>query len=387
MEPEIARWLVSPIGTDALTKARSLTGDSLARSALLRKAGYSADEASALLTQAELQARPGSPPGWLLSRDGLEQSTNPLVASRRGALLAAAGVERVIDATAGLGFDADGFVRAGLEVTAIERDAVTATFLAHNVPQARVIEGDTTALLASHLAETDAVFLDPARRVSGQRTADGLRAQSERDPERWSPPLSWIVGLANTTKIVVKVAPGFRDVPPGWRAEWVSVNRSVVEATLWSFPAIEARQAVVIDERGAHVLASTDITKAAAADEPRGFLIEPDPAVTAAGIGSELAIAMGASTIDGTHWLTGDTAASSPFARRYVIEEELPSAPKELRTALRDRGIENPTIKSVGTGIDAERMRRELKAASGTEAVIALIRVGERIRAYRITAA
>ena len=78
-----------------------------------------------------------------------------------------------------------------------------ATLLAANLPGAGVIVGDCTdpgtldSVLAS-LPDSAALFVDPARRT-GRRTADGSRAQSERDPERWSPPLSFVIGLADTT--------------------------------------------------------------------------------------------------------------------------------------------------------------------------------------------
>lgn len=381
MEPGLALWLAGPQGQAALARAAGLAGDALARSSALRAAGLGAQEAAAVLTQLELAALPQAPAGWLLTRDGLEQGTQPVVAERRGRLLAEAGIGHVIDASAGLGFDAAGLAAAGLAVTAIERDPAIATLLAHNVPAADVRVGSAEALVPGIAA--DAVFVDPARRVPGQRTADGQRAQSERDPARWSPPLPWVVDLAGTRPVVAKVAPGFRDIPAGWHAEWVSVGRVVVEAALWSLPAIPERQAVVIDGDGAHALGPSDDAPAAAA-HPGALLLEPDPAVVAAGLGTALAVRLGAATLPGTHWLTSDDAVRSPFARAFALVEELPSATKELRRALRERGIANPTIKSLGTGVDANALRRELGARPGAEGIIALVRVADRLRAYRL---
>ena len=407
MEPDLAAWLCSGAGQAAIAQAhaqRKPSSNELQESTALRATGLLPEQVAAILTQLDLAHRAESlhlPLTWLLTRDGLEQGTNPAVAKRRGDLLDSAGVRSVIDATAGLGFDSAGFIAAGLEVTSIERDAATAALLAHNVPAAQVIKADAVELLPMLLGNAesaDSIFVDPARRVPGQRTADGLRAQSERDPNRWAPPLPWIIDLAEKTKVVVKVAPGFRDVPQGWRAEWISVGRVVVEATLWSFDAIPSRQAVVIDENGAHTIARSTPTPDATAQasvqgietahdhhEPQAFLLEPDPAVVAAGVRAEVAHQLSAHHIDGSHWLTSATQQGSPFVRSFRVEEELPSAAKELRAALRARGITNPTIKSAGTGIDAERMRRELKAGPGQEAVIALLRVDERIRAFRIS--
>lgn len=403
MDARLAPWLAGPDGQAAIALAAALPGNALGRSTALRAAGLEADEAAAVLTQIELATLPQAPPGWLLTRDGLEQGTRAVVAERRGRLLAQAGAGSVVDATAGLGFDAAGLVAAGLAVTAIERDPAIAALLRHNVPLARVLVGEAQALVPD--LEADAVVVDPARRVPGQRTADGQRAQSERDPARWSPPLPWVIELARTHRVVAKVAPGFHDIPEGWHAEWVSVGRTVVETALWSFPAIAARQAVVVDSAAVHVLtdgagargdAAASTGQALEHDSPLlapgSHLLEPDPAVVAAALGPQLAARIGAHTLPGTHWLAADTAVATtagaaPFARAFVIEEELPSATKELRRALRDRDIANPTIKSLGTGIDANALRRELRARAGTEATIAMLRLGDRMRAYRVTPA
>jgi hypothetical protein len=172
----------------------------------------------------------------------------------------------------------------------------------------------------------------------------------------------------------------------------VSVDRTLVEATLWSFDAIAPRQAVVIDAHGAHVLADDassqpqTMASAPVADVPAPgtVLLEPDPAVVTAGLLDPLARRLDARTLAGTHWLASEHAEATPFARGYAVLEELPASVKELRRALRDRGIANPTIKSGGTGIDANRLRRELQATSGPEALIAVLRLDERLRAYRI---
>ena len=387
MEPGLAQWLAGPQGQAALAAARSLAGDDLARSAALRAGGLAPAEAAAVLTQLELAALEAAPPGWLLTRDGLEQGTRPVVARRRGRLLAEAGLASVVDASAGLGFDAAGMAAAGLAVIAVERDPATAALLAHNVPAAQVRIGEAQELVPQVTA--DAVFIDPARRVPGQRTSDGRRAQSERDPSRWSPPLPWVIGLAATRRIVAKVAPGLRAIPAGWHAEWVSVGRTVVETTLWSFPVIAGRQAVVIADDEAHVIAGGAGQEQAQVGLRAGtvgsHLLEPDPAVIAAGLVPELAAQLGAQALAGSHWLTASVAMSTPFARAYAVDEELPAAPKELRRALRERGITNPTIKSLGTGIDASELRRALRATPGPEAVIVLLRVGDRVRAYRVS--
>lgn len=400
MDEALAGWLTTPEGRAAIADATALlaVAEPLPASITLRRKRpeLGPQQASAALAQAELARHPKAPGGWLLTRDGLEQGTDPRVAAYRAATLAAAlaegGLTTVIDATAGLGFDSAALVAAGLQVTAIERDPMTATLLAANVPGARVIVGDAMAVVDA--LPDDPVVIDPARRNPGQRTADGMRAQSERDPERWSPPLSWADTLRATRRgpIVVKAPPGLT-LPPGWHGTWVSVQRTLVELTLWSEP-ITAGDVVVIDAEGTHVFApppdgSDDATDDAADENDLRtsavgtWLIEPDPAVIAADAVSGLAAALDAMRVDAaSSWLTADHRPSTPFARSWRIVEELPAATRELRAALRERGIMNPTVKTSGTRIDAARIRRELRATSGAEATIALVRVDERLRAY-----
>ena len=67
------------------------------------------------------------------TRDGLEQATRPVVADQHAQRFVAAGVRRVVDLGCGIGSDALAFVRAGLEVVAVERDPDTAAVAAANL--------------------------------------------------------------------------------------------------------------------------------------------------------------------------------------------------------------------------------------------------------------
>ncbi|MGI9136748.1 MAG: class I SAM-dependent methyltransferase, partial [Candidatus Nanopelagicales bacterium] len=245
MDLDTASWLTSPAGAAAVAAAQAhwqASADSLATSSRLRRELPELDAAqvAAALGQAELRAlaadRYGITGSPLLTREGLEQATRPEVADRRARLLVETGFTHVIDLTAGLGFDSAAFIRAGLTVTCIERSPEIAALLTANLPEATVIVGDCTdpasldPLLAAMTSST-ALFIDPARRT-GRRTADGSRAQSERDPERWSPPLSFVIALADRgQRVIVKTTPGFAidAIPSGWSAEWVSSDRTVVE--------------------------------------------------------------------------------------------------------------------------------------------------------------
>ena len=146
----LAGWLVAAEGLreDAGRALAAAPGDPLAAGAALRRRhpGLAVDRAAAVLDQAALSRlaadRYGITDRLLLTRDGLEAATQPAVAARRARLLAASGARRVLDLTAGLGFDSRAFAAAGLEVVAVERDPVTAVYLRHNRPSARGVQAD-----------------------------------------------------------------------------------------------------------------------------------------------------------------------------------------------------------------------------------------------------
>ena len=375
-----AEWLTGPEGTAAIAAAArqpdSLTGVTALRAQFPQ---LTAEQASAAMTQASLRRlaaeRYGvTAPRWL-TRDGLEQATRPEVAALRAERIAAAHPRRIIDATAGLGFDTAALAATGIPVIAIERDPQTAAFCQANVPEVRVLVGDAADVLtALGPGPEDAVFIDPARR-NHRRSADGSRAHPERDPERWSPPWSFAQELARRTRVCAKVAPGFSPaaVPVGWCAQWTSVQRTPVEACLWSWPALpDARRATAIVDGQAHML-DGNASAPASVDAVGRWLHEPDPAVIASGLVDDLAHALGIGRVDAhPYWLTGDEPVTSPLLRSFRVVERLPHQTKELRRALLAHGFGAVTAKTKGGSIDADALRRSLRLPGGPMALIAL---------------
>jgi hypothetical protein len=264
-----------------------------------------------------------------------------------------------------------------------------ATLLAANLPTATVITGDCTdpellePLLAA-LPDTSVVFVDPARRT-GRRTTDGSRAQSERDPERWSPPLSFVIALAaRGLRVLVKTTPGFPidSIPSGWGAEWVSSDRTVVECTLASWPLLGDRRAVGVG-REAFEIAST--TNEATFDEVAGYLYEPDPAVVSAGVIDALCENGITRVGSDSHWLTSNSEIAHPALRGFRVDQQVTPDARALRPILRELGIGDLTVKTRGAGVDAEKFRASLKL-NGTKAGVLVILVREgRQEAYLVT--
>ena len=107
-----------------------------------------------------------------------------------------------------------------------------------------------------------------------------------------------------------------------------------------------------------------------------GYLYEPDGAVIRAGLVTAVAVGVGGGLVD-EHiaYVTSDESFRTPFARGYRVLEELPYREKQLRAALRERGVGRLTIKKRGVDIVPEELRKRLALRGDEEATIVLTRV------------
>ena len=387
-----ARWLSSSDGrtaVDAATEARkSAHGDALRASTLLRtRTDLPPDRAAAALEQAELaetaRLRHGvEATNLLLTRDGLEAATRPVVADFRAKLLRTAGVRRVLDLTGGLGLDTAAFLRAGLQVTALERDPVVATYLRHNCPDATVINADATdaatlAGLLGELSDSDVVFVDPARRdPAAARDSRTARARPERDPDRWSPPWSWVEAIPHP-RVAAKVSPAFTP-PDAWTAEWISVNRTVVECAMYSWaigPVV--RSALILGDDGLATEVLADAAPAQITGDVGTWLHEIDPAVIRATAVASLARAEELAWLGpGTTWLTGDHPSLHPALRSHQVVADLSRNDREARRQLADLSIAAASIKCRDVAATPRDILRALRIAEGPEHAIVATTVG-----------
>lgn len=316
----------------------------------------------------------------LLTRDGLEQATRPEVAQFRAELLQAHGARAVLDLSAGLGFDVRAFLAAGLAVTAVERDPLTAEYLQINAPASQVIQADATEVAASLLEQLPpdtVIFLDPARR-SRQRTMDGSRAQSERDPERWSPPWSFVTSLTQSgARVCVKLAPGFDPtlVPKGWSGVWTSMRREPVEAMLCSWALDAPRSAVALGLGRSQF--SGDGRAPLTTTATGAWLHEPDSSLVQSQLLDDFCAAHRSlhRLDEASSWLTSDELLPHPMLRSYRVLEQLPNDTRALRKDLLAREIGDLTIKCRGMKIDADALRKELRLVPGAAATIVITRV------------
>lgn len=305
----------------------------------LRAQGHGVDALRLALEQVELRDKAalawkntgGKRQNWYFTRDGLEAASHPLVAAFHAEVISHSGITCVIDLTAGLGSDSAGFIEAGLNTTAVERDPNTAALLDHNVPAASVLICDCTKLdFTQWDPEQTAIFIDPARRGTS-RSLDGARALPERDPERWSPPISFVNQLAKNFCVFVKAAPAFNP-PEGWAQYVVSLDANVVE--MFTTNAATGTYAVMINserEETSIITSKTEpVTHPHVEINAEGFLYELDPAITRAGLAHQVAGELGLTPVgEKNMWLFGAATAFS-HARAYIVHDVFPI--KEIKS-------------------------------------------------------
>ncbi|HEX7740182.1 MAG TPA: methyltransferase domain-containing protein [Marmoricola sp.] len=376
-------WLLSEPGQQLLERVCSEEHpDPLAAGASLRKEGYAAAHVAAAMTQAALRRRGAAKFGTSTARmyftpEGLEQATRLPVSRHRAARIALAATT-LVDLGCGIGGDLIAAAEAGLTVVGVDLDPVRVAVARANLAAlglgGAVAEQDATTL---DLTPFEVAFADPARRGPRGRTFDA---------GAWTPPWPFVESLLRRDSCV-KVAPGIPHslIPDGVEAEWVSDHGEVKEAALWSGRlATDARRATVIGDGGLATITAADPTTTEVG-EIDGFLYEPDGAVIRAGLVGAVASGVGGTLLDPKiAYVTSAQPFLTPFARAYRVVEELPFREKQLKAALRERGIGRLTIKKRGVDVVPEQLRQRLALDGDDEATIVMTRAGGHGRCWSV---
>ncbi|TQK72650.1 MULTISPECIES: class I SAM-dependent methyltransferase [unclassified Nocardioides] len=379
MDLDDFRWLLTDEGQALLAEATALVADGaapLAAGSALRRT-TTPERAATALTQVELRARAVAKFGDLAARmyftpDALEQATRLRVARHRAGRASAFGAQTLVDLGCGIGGDlvaaaSAGIVCAGVDLDPVRVAVAEANLAALGLPGAVQVADATTV---DH-SGFDLAFADPARRSGAGRS---FRV------EDWTPPWTWVEGLLRRDACV-KVAPGIPHtlVPAGVEAEWVSDDGEVKEAALWAGrTATVARRATVIGAGGLATITDEEDPGPGAVGVRAvgGYLYEPDGAVIRAGLVTAVAAGVDGGLVDPRiAYVTADEPFRTPFARSYRVLETLPYREKQLKAALRERGIGRLTIKKRGVDVSPEALRKRLALSGDAEATIVLTRV------------
>lgn len=379
-EIETYRWLISPAGRDLLTRIGELaaSGTPTLRISELLRADEPGERVALALTQRELRhhARQKFPDADRLffTREGLEQATSAAIADHRARRYGDA--HAVVDLCCGIGGDLMALARRPQSgpLTGVDLDPVHLLLARENVAitapdqELATIEADVRDV---DLTPYDAVFIDPARRSASGRL-DGIASE---------PPLEWAISLADRVAAVgIKTAPGIpRDlVPARWELETIALGTDLKEAVLWS-PALAAasRTGTVIDDAGVHHLRPVPGPPVPlTAPGPGGWLLDPNPAVTRAGLVEDLARHLGAAKIDEEiAFLVADHPVETPFARFLPIIDALPWHERQLKRQLRDLDAGPVDLRRRGLAGDVDRITRRLRGKGSRRIVVAMTRV------------
>ncbi len=348
-------------------------GDALRLGTELR-ADYPAGLVAAALAQHELRiaarAKFGRAMRMFFTRDGLEQASAELVARHRAARYPAGG--RLADLCCGIGGDLIALAD-GHQVRAVDADPVHLRMAQANAAVygvAQRVSFEHRDVRDTDLSRVTAVFIDPARRTGQGRLRAGVS----------EPPLAWCLDLAGqVSQVGIKAAPGMpRDlVPPGWEAEFIAVGRELKEATLWS-PALarSATRATILP--GGHALVPRPGPPVPVAP-PGRYLLDPNPAVTRAGLVAELARLTGGWQIDEQiAFLCTAEPVRTPFARTLQVLDSGRWHQRELSARLRALGIGSVDIRRRGLAGDVSQVRRQLKLSGPHRATLIMTRAADR---------
>ncbi|MDR0435180.1 MAG: class I SAM-dependent methyltransferase [Propionibacteriaceae bacterium] len=243
--------------------------------------------------------------------------------------------------------------------------------------RAEVIVGDAVALADKLIAAHPdyAVYLDPSRRSATGRS--------------WrladiTPPWEFVLGLLDRgCPLVVKLGPGFplESIPAGVEACWVSDQGDLVELSLWpgtgrravalhtgaescslgSYVRSGAGSAYETAQRTQTCLYAETPPPELPAAPPRGYLIEPDPAVIRSGLAALLGEGLTALS-PGIAYLSSDEPVRTPLATCFEVCQRLPYREADMRAWVREHRVGIIEIKCRGVKLDPASLRRKLRA-------------------------
>jgi hypothetical protein len=310
------------------------------------------------------------------TRDGLEQATSHEIATYRASRFE--GVSELVDLCCGIGGDllALAHQNPSAHITAVDRDPLHLEMARLNAraldldQRISFVEADVRAV---DLPQVGGVFIDPARRSGEGRMAPG---ESE-------PPLEWCVDLATPQRGVgIKAAPGLDHarVPSGWEFEAIALGTDLKEATLWS-PRLarSPRTATIIAGKATFQLHPIP-GKAIPLRQPTpgDTLLDPNPAITRAGLVEDLARHIGstAAMIDPRiAFLVSTDPVQTPFARSLAVVASLPWHERTVKGTLRKLDAGPVDLRRRGLAGDVDAISRRLRGSGTCPFTIAMTRV------------
>ncbi len=391
-------FLQTPLGRELL--AAELSDDPLAAQTALRKR-CDAPQAAAIAEMRRVRRRaeasgkfPTDFARGLLATDLLcQQASSFRLACYVGRQLAAlARGDDLLDLCCGLGADAIGAALAGATVRGVDNDDRAVFCATHNAALAALADRctfDLADVTTMDLPPDAVVHVDPDRRATGRR-AVAL--------EDYSPSSAFLRDLTARTRAgALKLSPALdRHALADWGrtcVEYVSEGRTCKQLLVWWGTGRTGRRATVAaGEMTAPTATSIDadpdvdaeIADSSEIAAPGCWLVEPDPAVIAAGavdtLARDHALRRAAASLA---WLFGPEPAETPLARNYRILARIPGRESTIRRALRKLSAARVTVKPRGLALDTDKLQRRFSSRKGTRDLVVLwCKIARREEAY-----
>lgn len=371
-------FLTSPVGAALLAELATADLSEKAVLPLLTRLRqqYTPAQAGAAVQMARLRQRAQAKFGTDSARlfftpDALEQASDPHIREYRSR---GTNGLRVIDAGCGIGADSLALAAAGADVLGLDHDPLRVAMARLNAAALGQTARFDVADVRRSLPDADMIFFDPAR-----RTADGDRIF---DVDAYAPPLS-TVRCWSAPQIMVKLSPGVNlDQLAAYSGtvEFISVNGDLKEALLHLGQGdVPARRATLLRDGAVYHWDESAAAVAVGLREPRGWLVEPDPALLRAGLVQAAAAAIDGGLLDETiAYITTDERPVSPWLRAWEILDWMPFNLKKLRAYLRARDVGPVTVKKRGHAMTPEALISRLKLTGSQPRTLVLTRYAGR---------
>lgn len=362
IDGDTAAWLVSDEAAELLAAAGE-TEDPVRRGKLLRRHVGPAKAAAASL-QIDLRRRATAKFGpaaanMFFTTRGLEQATDAATAAYKASRFPAG--KPAADLCCGVGGDAAALAVVRL-LLAVDRDPTMATFAAANARAAgQSLTAVCTDVESVRLDRIAAWHIDPDRRPTGRRTSQLVAS----DPGIET--LSRL--LAAQPNAAVKLAPA-AEVSHDWsrnaEREWISRGGDCRQQIAW-FGSLATRPgecaATVLNDQGIVLDQLVGVRRETTVAERLGdFLIEPDPAVLAAGLAGAMADVLGARALTpGGGYLTSDAPATRRLLTSYRVLDATSPRATSIAVAAAEHGVAVQAVKKRGLELQPERLLREIK--------------------------
>jgi hypothetical protein len=300
--------------------------------------------------------------------DALEQASDPRIRAYRAGRFSD---KQITDFCCGIGSDSLALAEFAESVIGVDSDPVRVAMARLNadilgITNAQFVLDDVTQRA---LSPTEAFFFDPARRDESGGRLFGV--------ENYVPPLSTIrrwMGNFGAVKLSPAVDLSELSAYAG-HVEFLSVDGDLKEALLWLDGEKPPRATALIGDniyQWEHPIFLADNKPISA---PRGWLIEPDPALIRAGLVQDVAEKWGMFMLDDTiAYLTSDHHPKSDWVRAWKIWDWMPFNLKKLRVYLRERNIGRVTVKKRGSPITPEGLIAQIKPKGDGACTVVLTR-------------